>query len=68
MTEQFLPIIPAEGEEGSNSDYMFEPSKAEIVEQLGLIKQIALRHNPVEFREAEDADQAARIWLGRTDS
>ena len=34
MTEQFLPIIPAEGEEGSNSDYMFEPSKAEIVEQL----------------------------------
>ncbi len=42
-----------------------EGSEAEIVEQLGLIKQIALRHNPVEFREAEDADQAARIWLGR---
>ena len=34
MTEQFLPIIPVEGGEGSNSDYMFEPSKAEIVEQL----------------------------------
>ncbi|UWX55034.1 ATP synthase F1 subunit gamma [Maribacter litopenaei] len=34
MTEQFLPILPLEGEEGSNSDYMFEPSKAEIVEQL----------------------------------
>lgn len=42
-----------------------EGSEAEIVEQLGLIKQIAMRHNPVEFREAEDADQAARIWLGR---
>ncbi|PIB23414.1 ATP synthase F1 subunit gamma [Maribacter sp. 4G9] len=34
MTEQFLPIIPMEGSEGSNADYMFEPSKAEIVEQL----------------------------------
>ncbi|ASV30154.1 ATP synthase F1 subunit gamma [Maribacter cobaltidurans] len=34
MTEQFLPIIPMEGGEGSNADYMFEPSKAEIVEQL----------------------------------
>jgi len=32
---------------------------------LGLIKQIAMRHKPVEFREAADADQAARIWLGR---
>lgn len=42
-----------------------EGSEAEIVEQLGLIKQIAMRHNPVEFREAADADQAARIWLGR---
>lgn len=42
-----------------------EGSSAEIDEQLGLIKQIARRHNPVELREAEDEDQAKRIWLGR---
>ena len=42
-----------------------EGSPAEIDEQLGLIKQIAMRHNPVELREAQSADEAARIWLGR---
>lgn len=42
-----------------------EGSAAEIDEQLGLIKQIALRHDPVELREAADAAEAARIWLGR---
>ena len=42
-----------------------EGSPAEIDEQLALIKTIALRHNPVEFREAADEDQAKRIWLGR---
>ncbi len=34
MTEQFLPIVPVEGAESSGGDYIFEPSKAEIVEQL----------------------------------
>lgn len=34
MTEQFLPIVPVEGEAEANSDYIFEPSKLEIVEQL----------------------------------
>lgn len=34
MTEQFLPIVPVETEEEANSDYIFEPSKIEIVEQL----------------------------------
>ncbi|MBT8184659.1 MAG: ATP synthase F1 subunit gamma [Eudoraea sp.] len=34
MTEQFLPIAPIEGEESSNTDYIFEPSKPEIVTQL----------------------------------
>ncbi|MFK7812716.1 MAG: ATP synthase F1 subunit gamma [Maribacter sp.] len=34
MTEQFLPIVPVEGAEGSSGDYVFEPSKVEIVEQL----------------------------------
>ncbi|MGP6089071.1 FAD-linked oxidase C-terminal domain-containing protein [Antarctobacter jejuensis] len=42
-----------------------EGSEAEIDEQLGLILQIARRHNPVELREAKDADEAGRIWLGR---
>ncbi|MGB7395292.1 MAG: ATP synthase F1 subunit gamma [Pricia sp.] len=34
MTEQFLPIVPAEGSENLSTDYIFEPSKIEIVEQL----------------------------------
>jgi glycolate oxidase len=42
-----------------------EGSPAEIDEQLGMILQIARRHDPVELREAGDADEAARIWLGR---
>ncbi|WP_298314678.1 ATP synthase F1 subunit gamma [uncultured Aquimarina sp.] len=33
-TEQFLPIVPVEGEKSANLDYIFEPSKEEIVEQL----------------------------------
>jgi glycolate oxidase len=42
-----------------------EGSEAEIDEQLGLIKQIARRHNPVELRESQSAEESARIWLGR---
>lgn len=34
MTEQFLPIVPVEGEVANNADYIFEPSKEEIVEEL----------------------------------
>jgi len=34
MTEQFLPIVPVEGDAAGTTDYIFEPSKAEIVEQL----------------------------------
>lgn len=33
-TEQFLPIVPVEGTTNNNADYIFEPSKEEIVEQL----------------------------------
>ncbi|HUH45538.1 MAG TPA: ATP synthase F1 subunit gamma [Arenibacter sp.] len=33
-TEQFLPIVSVEGDTDSNADYIFEPSKLEIVEQL----------------------------------
>ena len=42
-----------------------EGSDAEIDYQLSLIGDIARRHNPLELREAGDADEAARIWLGR---
>lgn len=34
MTEQFLPIAPPEGADTVQADYIFEPSEAEIVEQL----------------------------------
>ncbi|WP_212525173.1 FAD-linked oxidase C-terminal domain-containing protein [Actibacterium sp. MT2.3-13A] len=42
-----------------------EGSDAEIDEQLGLITQIARRHNPVELRESKSAEESANIWLGR---
>ena len=34
MTEQFLQIEPLEGDTNANHDYIFEPSKEEIVETL----------------------------------
>lgn len=34
MTEQFLPIVPMDSESSVQSDYIFEPSKEEIVEGL----------------------------------
>lgn len=34
MTEQYLPIVPIDQDSSVNLDYIFEPSKAEIVEQL----------------------------------
>ncbi len=34
ITEQFLPIKPIEGDANVNLDYIFEPSKEEIVEAL----------------------------------
>lgn len=42
-----------------------EGSDGEIDEQLARIRAIAMQHNPVEFRQAEDDAQAKRIWLGR---
>ncbi len=42
-----------------------EGSDMEIDAQLAQIMDIAARHNPVEMREAKDADEAGRIWLGR---
>ncbi|MGI9394187.1 MAG: FAD-linked oxidase C-terminal domain-containing protein, partial [Boseongicola sp.] len=42
-----------------------EGSEAEIDVELGMIKQIAGKHQPIAMREAGDADEAERIWLGR---
>ncbi len=42
-----------------------EGSDDEIDYQLDLIMKIAASHNPVELRQAKDADEAGRIWLGR---
>jgi glycolate oxidase len=42
-----------------------EGSPDEIDAQLKVIKAIAQSHNPVEVREAQDEDEAGRIWLGR---
>jgi glycolate oxidase len=42
-----------------------EGSGPEIDEQLGLIRQIAAKHDPVEFRVSGSEAESARIWLGR---
>ena len=42
-----------------------EGSAAEIDAQLERIAGIARRHDPVAVRQARDAAEAARIWLGR---
>ncbi len=42
-----------------------EGSEAEIDAQLGVIMQIARKHNPVELRESKSAEESAKIWLGR---
>jgi len=42
-----------------------EGSPDEIDAQLKVIKDIARGHNPVELREAQDEEEAGRIWLGR---
>ncbi|BDY14593.1 FAD-binding protein [Sulfitobacter pontiacus] len=42
-----------------------EGSDAEIDHQLGLISDIAQRHNPVELRQSKSAEESAKIWLGR---
>lgn len=34
ITEQFLPIVPVEKEETTSVDYIFEPSKEQIIEEL----------------------------------
>lgn len=50
---QALLIVEVEGSDG------------EIDEQLSLITEVARRHDPVEVRESDSAEESARIWLGR---
>ncbi len=42
-----------------------EGSAQEMTDQLVRIIEIAKRHDPVEIRESQSAEEAARIWLGR---
>jgi glycolate oxidase len=42
-----------------------EGSEAEIAEQLNKILEIARSHNPVELRQSTNAEESAKIWLGR---
>jgi len=42
-----------------------EGSPEEIADQLGRIKAIAQKHNPVELRESQSEEESAKIWLGR---
>lgn len=42
-----------------------EGSPAEIDEQLGMILDIARKHNPVELRQSQSPEESAKIWLGR---
>ena len=42
-----------------------EGTPPEIDEALGLIRDIALRFDPLEFRESRSEDESRRIWLGR---
>jgi glycolate oxidase len=42
-----------------------EGSDLEIDDQLSIIKKIAERHNPVEFRESKSEAESAAIWAGR---
>jgi len=42
-----------------------EGSVAEIDEQLKVITKIANKHNPVELRESQSAEESEKIWLGR---
>lgn len=42
-----------------------EGTEIEIAEQLEKIKEIAMRHDPVEFRQSQSEEESAKIWLGR---
>jgi len=57
--EQFLPIIPAAGATNTNVDYLFEPSKAEIVQ--GLIPKSLKTQVFKAIRDSFAAEHGARM-------
>lgn len=58
-TEQFLPILPVEGNQASNSDYIFEPSKEEIV--AGLIPKALKTQLFKGIRDSVASEHGARM-------
>jgi len=57
--EQFLPILPPESENSSNTDYIFEPSKQEIV--AGLIPKSLKTQLFKAIRDSFAAEHGARM-------
>jgi F-type H+-transporting ATPase subunit gamma len=57
--EQFLPIVPPESENSSNTDYIFEPSKQEIV--AGLIPKSLKTQLFKAIRDSFAAEHGARM-------
>jgi F-type H+-transporting ATPase subunit gamma len=57
--EQFLPILPPETENSSNTDYIFEPSKQEIV--AGLIPKSLKTQLFKAIRDSFAAEHGARM-------
>ena len=59
MTEQFLPIVPMESTENVQLDYIFEPSKEEIVE--GLIPKSLKTQLYKSIRDSFASEHGARM-------
>jgi F-type H+-transporting ATPase subunit gamma len=59
MTEQFLPIVPPQADANVNLDYIFEPSKLEIVEAL-IPKSLKTQMYKV-IRDSFAAEHGARM-------
>ena len=59
QVEQFLPIKPMEGDENANADYIFEPSKEEIV--LELIPKSLKTQLYKSIRDSFAAEHGARM-------
>ena len=59
QVEQFLPIKPVEGDTNTNADYIFEPSKEEIV--LALIPKSLKTQLYKSVRDSFAAEHGARM-------
>ena len=59
MTEQFLPIVSAKSESSTTTDYIFEPSKEEII--LALIPKMLKTQLYKSVRDSFAAEHGARM-------